>query len=35
MATALEMDADQIAVKPRDWLFTLEIPDAPTIPGLH
>jgi hypothetical protein len=35
MATAVGMDADLIAVKLRNWLFTLEIPDAPTIPDLH
>jgi hypothetical protein len=35
MKTALGMDVDQIAVKPRDWFLTLEIPDAPTIPNLH
>jgi hypothetical protein len=35
MAAALGMDADQIAVKLRDWLFTLEIPDVLTIPILH
>jgi hypothetical protein len=35
MATALGMDADQIAVKFRARLFTLEIPDASTIPDLH
>jgi hypothetical protein len=35
MATTLGMDADQIVVKLRDWLFTLEIPDASTIRDLH
>jgi hypothetical protein len=35
MATALGMDADQITVKLPDWLFTIEIPDASTIPDLH
>jgi hypothetical protein len=35
MARALGMDADQITVKLPDWLFTLEILDAPTIPDLH
>jgi hypothetical protein len=35
MAAVLGMDADQIALKLRDWLFTLEIIDAPTIPDLH
>jgi hypothetical protein len=35
MAMTLGMDADQITVKFRDWLFILEIPDAPTVPDLH
>jgi hypothetical protein len=35
MATARRIDADQIAMTLRDWLFTLEISDASTIPDLH
>jgi hypothetical protein len=34
MATATGMDANQIPVKLCDWLFTLEIPYALTIPDL-
>jgi hypothetical protein len=35
MAGALGMDPDEASDKLGEWLFTLEIPDAPTIPDLH
>jgi hypothetical protein len=35
MASALGMEADNVANQLGEWLFTLEIPDAPTIPDLH
>jgi hypothetical protein len=35
MATAFRIGTHQIAVKLCDWLFTIEIPDAPTIPDLY